>query len=401
MKVAIFASAFYPHLGGVEELVRQLAHALHRSQNEVIVVTERWPRNLSSVENYEDIKVFRFPFRLPTATNDWKVRARSMAMYQLTNRAIQSQVAALMKSENIEVIHVQCAGPNALYALEASQKVGLPLIVTLQGELTMDATGLYQRSQVAREMLHRCLENADAITGCSGQTLSEAENFFGRPFGERGSVVYNGIRLADFVGAVPYSHSRPYILGIGRHVEQKGFDVLLRAYAQLLEKGDLRSEAPELILAGDGALHTQLQRLSQELGLDGRAHLIGRADRVKTAALFKGCEFFVLPSRHEPMGIVNLEAMAAGKAIIASNVGGVPELVREHENGLLVPPDDPARLASTIRHLINDPMLSARLGQEGAIQAKRFDWDNLTQRYLKIYNQAQASHLKRKTRDSN
>jgi glycosyltransferase involved in cell wall biosynthesis len=144
-------------------------------------------------------------------------------------------------------------------------------------------------------------------------------------------------------------------------------------------------------------MHEALKSLGQELKLDGQAHFVGRVDRAGAIALFKGCEWFVLPSRHEPMGIVNLEAMAAGKAVVASRVGGVPELVEDGQNGLLVPPDDPDALALALRRLASDAALSRRLGECGATRARDFDWDAITAQYLEIYRgvlSAQKSVLK-------
>lgn len=386
MKIAIFASAFHPSLGGVEELVRQLAHALKRAGHEAIVVTERWPRDLPAFEEYEGIRVYRFPFRVATSARRFWVRLKSVVSHRLTGGAIERRIAEVLRREKIDIIHVQCVSSNAIYAQNAARRLGLPLVVTLQGELTMDATQLFQRSPQARQMMRNALENADAITGCSGQTVAEAQDFYGQPFGERARVVYNGIRLADFADAAPYQHLRPFILGIGRHVPQKGFDVLLRAYAQMRREVEGKVETvPDLLLAGDGASHEALKALGEELELGGALHFVGRVDRAGAVALFKGCEFFVLPSRHEPMGIVNLEAMAAGRAVVASRVGGVPELVEDGKNGILVPPDDPGFLALALGRLVSEPALSKRLGECGARRARDFDWDVIAARYLQIY----------------
>jgi len=394
MKIALFASAFHPHLGGVEELVRQLAHALERAGHQALVVTERWPRTLPAHESFEGLDVDRFPFRSLAGGSPLNV-ARSAVSLALTRSAIRRDVAALLQRERVDVVHVQCVANQAPYAEYAARHLGLPFVVTLQGELTMDATQLYQRSERARALMRRALLGADALTGCSGQTLREAQEFLGQPFGERGRVVFNGIRLADFQGIEPETRERPFILGIGRHVPQKGFDVLLRAYALLRKRArdenitDEQWPLPNLILAGDGPLRAELEHLRDELGLGhDEAQLIGRADRARTVALFKGCSFFVLPSRHEPMGIVNLEAMAAGRAVVASRVGGVPELVQEEENGLLVAPGDPQVLADALWELSSRPDEAARLGANGAKRVRAFDWDAIAEQYLAVYEAA-------------
>ncbi len=392
MNIAIFASAFHPSLGGVEELVRQLAHALHRAGHRALIVTERWPRDLPAHEKFEGLDVYRFALREPIG-GPLGPRLRSQITATLTRPGTHRAIAQLLLDQKIELVHVQCVSPGALYAGEAARRLELPFVVTLQGELTMDATQLYQRSEAARRIMRNALTDADAITACSGQTLREAEEFMGAPFGERGRVVYNGIRLRDFEGATPYPHPNPFILGIGRHVPQKGFDVLLRAYA--LARAEFGAESagedarfPDLLLAGSGPQHEEFKALAAQLELGESASFVGRVDRCGAVALFTGCSFFVLPSRHEPMGIVNLEAMAAGRAVVASHVGGVPELVKEGENGLLVAPDDARALADALLLLVRDPDLKTRLGRCGAQRAQNFDWDAIAAQYLDVYNAA-------------
>jgi starch synthase len=95
----------------------------------------------------------------------------------------------------------------------------------------------------------------------------------------------------------------------------------------------------------------------------------------------------VLPSRYEPFGIVNLEAMAAGKAVIATDVGGVAEVVRAGETGLLVAPqDNPAALAAACMDLLADPARTAALGAAGRREAARYDWPRIAGRYLDLYS---------------
>ena len=391
MKIALFASAFHPHLGGVEELVRQLAHALNRAGHDAFIVTERWPRTLPEYEEFEGLRVYRFAFRTVAGGSPINV-ARSLASLALTGGAIRRAIAQVMEKEGTDVLHVQCVSTNARYALSTARALNLPLVVTLQGELTMDAGQIYQKHEGARQLMRDTLNGADFITGCSGQTVREAEEFMGKPFGERGQVLFNGIRLADFEGVSPHSHPRPYILGIGRHVEQKGFDILLRAYAHLLETS--KNVGTDLLLAGDGARHQELKDLSASLGLEGRAHFVGRATRPEAVSLFKGCAFFVLPSRHEPMGIVNLEAMAAGKAVVASRVGGVPELVSEGENGLLVEAGNVESLSAALRVLTEDPQKAASMGANGRDRVSAFDWDAIAAQYVEIYEQVATRHKK-------
>ena len=381
MNIAIFASAFYPHVGGVEELCRQLAHEYRRRGCGIVVFTERWPRSLPEYEEYEGIPVHRFPFRVPTEG------FKSKLGYWLTSQQIRRRLFTLVKRYKTDVLHVQCVSSNAFYALATQRAQMLPLVLTLQGELTMDAERIYERSRFARDNLRCCLQRADAITACSRQTLQETEAFFGQPFGSRGQVVYNGIAAADLNGVKPFEHARPYVFALGRHVAQKGFDVLLRALKLLAA----RNSFCDLILAGDGVEQAALRSLAAELGLTERVLFTGRVNHGKVMSLFAGCRIFVLPSRHEPFGIVNLEAMAAGKPIVASWVGGVPEIVVEGENGLLVPPEEPEALATAIGRLLSDEALRQRLGANARERAKCFTWSKIAAEYMEVYEVARRN----------
>lgn len=386
LRIAIFASAFYPSLGGVEELVRQLTHAHRLRGDDALVITERWPRSLPEREDYEGFPVYRYPMRVP----DGGLRVH--ANYRLTHAQIRTRIQQVLHRHRIDLLHVQCVSSTTHYALAAKQALRLPLLVSLQGELTMDAGGLFQNSSFARDLMRRALGQADGITACSAQTLAEAEEFMDRPFGERAQVVYNGIRLADFQQAESHPHPRPYILALGRHVPQKGFDVLLRAYAHLVRTDGTDHD---LILAGDGDARSELEQLCRKLQLGDRVHFPGRVDREGAVRLFSGCSFFVLPSRHEPMGIVNLEAMAAEKPVIASRVGGVPELVHDGQSGILVPREDVSVLADALRRLTRDPGLRQSMGAAGRKAAEQFDWSVIAYQYRELYSRLTSGHRTR------
>jgi len=378
MNIALFASAFYPHIGGVEELVRQLAHAYREAGHHAIVITNKWPPTLADNEMYEGIPTYRLSMRMPEGN------PKELIRNALTQRATKRKLLTILQRHSIDLIHVQCVSVNGYYALLARQSLDLPLVVTAQGERTMDAEKRYERSPLLNRVLRDLLTEASAISACSQDTLTDIETFYGKPFGSRANVVHNGVRLEDFAASKPYTHSRSYILGVGRLVPQKGFDVLIDAFAQ----ANLSSH--DLLLAGEGPERKTLEAQIEKLGLQSRVHLLGRADRPTAISLFQGCDWFVLPSRMEPQGIVNLEAMAAGKAVIASRVGGVSEIVLDNETGLLVPPDSVNALSLAISRFADDPDTRQRLGNAGRVRAQSFDWQAIAVRYCELYRKILA-----------
>jgi glycogen(starch) synthase len=379
MKIALIPSAFHPSLGGVEELSRQLAHALKRRGHEVIVISDRWPRDLPEKETFEGLQLFRVPMRCPYPSQKAKLT------FTFTEGAVRKKMRQIIGDFGADVMHIQCISPNGHYSLDCSQKLKIPLVLSAQGEFTMDASKVYERSEFFRTVLLNSMKGAAAITACSQDALQDILDFYAQNNSDAlkapRRTLYNGISIADFANIKPHQSNTPYIFAMGRFVPQKGFDVLIDAF-----KASGLTDW-QLIIAGDGIEKENLHKQVASLGLENSVKFWGRASREEVGSLLKGSEFFVLPSRMEPMGIVNLEAMACGKAVLASRTGGVPEIVTHDVNGLLVSPDDIPELSEALRLLGNSPQLRSKLGENGAMKAKEFDWDVIASQYENIYRE--------------
>jgi glycosyltransferase involved in cell wall biosynthesis len=151
------------------------------------------------------------------------------------------------------------------------------------------------------------------------------------------------------------------IVSVGRLSHEKGVDVLIKARAALA--ADDRDV--ELVIAGDGAERPALERLACDLGIHDSVRFLGHiSDAQDLRSIYLGGGIFVLPSRTEGVPLAMLEAMALGRAVIATAVGGVPTVLEHERNGLLVPPDDDRSLASSIARLMDDIQFAQRLGRE-------------------------------------
>ena len=374
---AIFASAFHPHVGGVEELVRQLALEQRRRGSDTVVVTNRHPSSLPSREVVGGIDVVREPFRVPGT------RPRQLAGFLAGSPLVERRLHQELARRRVDVIHVQCVSTNGYYALRAARALRLPVVVTMQGELTMDADRIYEKSAHLRLTWRRLLRQAAVITACSRYSLDEAQEVYGQPFGGRSQVVYNGIRLDEYADLLPEVRDVPYVLGLGRMVPQKGFDVLVDAFAQVAP------DVPhELLLAGDGPSRAELEEQVVRLGLRERVHFLGSVGHDRALQLFAGAAAFVLSSRHEPQGIVVLEAMAAGAPVAAAAVGGVPEVVDHGVNGLLFPGSDSHGMAEALRRLLTEDGLAPRLAGAARRAASGYDWTTITDQYDELYARA-------------
>jgi len=376
---ALFPSAFHPHVGGVEELTRQLALEQIRRGMQTLVVANQWPRDLPEHDVVDGLTVRRLPFRVPGR------HLRQLGGWASQARTTHEQTRRLLREWKADVVHVQCVSSNAPFAGQASSRLGLPLVVSAQGELSMDANHTFERSAFARSLLRRVLDRADVVTGCSQYVIDELDRFSDGLHSRKMRVIYNGVDLAECYRAVPEARERPYVLGLGRLVRQKGFDVLIRAFA-LVAPG---FPEHDLLIAGGGPQSAELRELVVAYGLESRAHLLGSVDHRRALALLAGAAAFALCSRREPQGIVILEAMATGAPVVASTVGGVPEIVGP-TNGLLYPVGDYKTLAGHLREVLGDDSTTAALRRAGRDTAARFPWSVFAKQYELAYGDAGA-----------
>ena len=173
----------------------------------------------------------------------------------------------------------------------------------------------------------------------------------------------------------------PLVLALGRLHVNKAFDVLLQALAELSDS--------YVWIAGEGPLKGELQSLARRLGVDARLRFLGWREDV--AALLAAADIFVCPSRVEPLGNVVIEAWAHGTPVVAAAAAGPMSLVTPGETGLLVPLEDAPALATSIRTLIDNPELAARLAEAGrAAHAETYTETAVVRRYLDLFEAVRA-----------
>lgn len=196
-------------------------------------------------------------------------------------------------------------------------------------------------------------------------------------------IIPNGIANTAIVAALPRAN-RPLILSVGALSAIKGQDVLVRALPTV------RQELPNMLLqiAGKdwtgGGYERSLRTIAQQSNLDSTVEFLGQ--RQDAAALMATADLVVIPSRSESFGLVALEAMAQGKPVIASDTGGLKDIVIDGQTGLLVRPNDPTALADAILRILRDSDLAKRMGDQGRRRVQEhFSSLRMTERFAQLY----------------
>jgi glycogen synthase len=203
-------------------------------------------------------------------------------------------------------------------------------------------------------------------------------------------VIPPGVNPSLFEGPFedPFSGvGRPRVLFVGRLAPQKGVDTLVAA------AGLLKDPCAQVLLVGDGPERKALERETERLGVGDRLHFVGFVTHDRLPAAMAHADVLVLPSLYEELGTVLLEAMQAGLPIVASKTGGIPDVIEDGVNGMLVPPGDPGALARAIDRLLADRDLACRLSEGAKERGKDYDWEMLAERVLAVYRGVTAGCL--------
>lgn len=200
-------------------------------------------------------------------------------------------------------------------------------------------------------------------------------------------TLYNGLTPPDLTPA-PLPYDPIHIVCAGRLVKDKGFDVALTAFRSFLET------YPDafMTIAGDGADRAELEEFAADIEVMDSVHFRGWVDRGEIPALMNSATMVIVPSRwQEPFGLVALQASQVARPVIATRVGGLPEVVADRETGLVVEPDDPQNLLAAMHELAEKPDLARRLGARGRERAfGQFTMTRCADRYDAVYRRVAA-----------
>ena len=310
-------------------------------------------------------------------------------------QAISTDLSMVAAVDGADLVHSHTWYAN-LAGYLAGQLYGIPHVMTahsLEPLRPWKAEQLGGGYALSSWCERTAIESAAAVIAVSAGMRADILSAYPAVPPGRVHVIRNGIDTAQYVrdpgtdmlaryGIDPV---RPSVVFVGRVTRQKGVPVLLRAARQLDPAAQLvlcagQADTPELEAEVSGLVeHLRATR-------PGVIWIPGMLAKPEVIQILSHATVFACPSLYEPLGIVNLEAMACGTAVVASDVGGIPEVVTDGLTGLLTPPGDPAALAGALNVLIADPAKAAAMGGAGRERAvTEFSWTTIAAQTAQLY----------------
>jgi glycosyltransferase involved in cell wall biosynthesis len=331
----------------------------------------------SSIEKYENITIYRYAKSFGIG--------HSNVSFGLFQKPLKHQV---------DIIHAHGSGIAGFAATQYPKRNHIPFVLTQHGDVPVGSYDKFSQrrciSFYKKYLIKRVLSSADVIISPSEYYISESR-FLGE-YRDKIVVVPNGINIEDF--DVPYSKEEcrkriglpingNIILFVGTLTPAKGPDVLIKAMPRIIKE----ISDTKLVFVGSGRIEKTLEMLSRKLGINEHVKFAGFVgDTLKKASYYRAADIFVLPSiEPESFGIVNLEAMACGIPIVASKIGGIPDVVKDRKNGLLVPPKDSEALADAIIYLLENKDVREKIGKNARKKVGGYSWEKIAEETEKVY----------------
>lgn len=351
------------HPGGVNQVIKNLLEEFRvAGEYHPIFIENHWPSVRPYVQHRPDYTHIRLRLRAP-CVNSHHVKAPVAFLLSLP---FTLRMLALLATEyRIEAFNAHFPALDVLpiALLRFLGRYRGALILSFHGLDLHNAGNAGRNERALWRFVLRC---ATALVACSRDFATDVSEFADKMAG-RVHAVQNGLNIDYFLRNVDRStrlpaalRDRRFILSVAKFEQKKGLDVLLRAFAEV------RRANPGLALAlvgGPGEEGLNLRALASELGVAEDVFFFESVPHDQVGLFLERAKAFCLPSRAEPFGIAILEAGAYRLPVVASRVGGIPEIVLDEDTGLLVAPDDVKALVSAIDRVLSDTEFARGLGE--------------------------------------
>jgi glycosyltransferase involved in cell wall biosynthesis len=378
LHILLVSPFHYTDTGGVCTTIRMLYQEFSKAGIRVSVLVPGEGNRVSPLRNPPDIALYgiylRGPFRKESPL-------RGIIAFWVYLPYTLYALRKFIKRNQISCVLVQYPRAYMFYFGIIRLLCSCKLVVTLQGN---DVHDLSTERWIDRLFVRFLLLQANVVVAVAASLLKELNTSF-PDLRTVKVVIPNGAPVELFShwkdSEGEWTFPRDYILTVGQLIHRKGFDILIRALRGAHDRG-----CPmDLVIVGEGPERASLSQLAAELGLIKNVHFVGNQPHEKILGFFNHCLFFVLASRAEGLPLVIAEAMASSKAVIATAVDGVPEIIEDEATGLLVQVEDRECLTDALVRLFQDCDFRARLARQGREKVLHdYAWEAIARRYLDI-----------------
>jgi glycosyltransferase involved in cell wall biosynthesis len=378
MNILFETISYHPMKGGAELMIERLAIEFMRLGHNVTVVTQRYPDSLPEFERRNGIDIIRLKYPPDNVTN----RKRIIPFIRIS-WPVTLAIKKIISARNIDVVCVGLLGTGSISAVLLKYVMRFKFVLYLHGgEIRKDR----HVSKLKKLILTLCLRKARVVIAVSNRLKEEAVKF--APFaGKKMHFLPNGVDFKKIRACPGHSHPRDYILYVGRFHPVKGTDILINAFHSI------SSQVPglDLFMIGveyeDRGVEKGLRQMVSEYGLENRAFFLGSKEQEEVYSLLNSCKFMVMPSHAEGCPLVLLEALAANKAVIGSNVKGIAEIIENGKNGILFPEGDSKELGRLIVEYYTDKqkLNSIEENIKRACFEDKYDIASIAAKHLSLY----------------
>ncbi len=356
---------YYSPPGGAELFVEQITKLLGAHYN-FAIITAKFKKALPSQERAGEVLIYRVG--LGCVFID-KYFYPIFALWQAYK---------VRRKKKISLIHGVIANPAGFATMLFHQLTKTPFLLTEQsGNLDRKVRRL---NPIIFWIYKKIYQEANFIQVISN-SLKQTILSLGGIDENKIEVIPNGIDLATFKFESPRQKEKYRIICLARLEKYKGIRYLVEAMPQVLEK----FPQAKLVLIGEGPERKNLEAKIKELKIEEKVELKGELPHEKIPEELAQSHVFVGPSLEEGMGVVFIEAQAAGIPVIGTNIGGIPDIIENEKTGLLIKPKDSQAIAQAITKIFSQPELAQNLVENAKVNLKKYDWQNISQKVFRIY----------------
>jgi glycosyltransferase involved in cell wall biosynthesis len=288
-------------------------------------------------------------------------------------------ITRLSRREHFDIVHVHWPFPHVIFGILAKKLGRARLFNSFYG---VEIRWLKKKFPWMLKPFSLLINKSDAVTAISTHTAGELRGIVEKPIG----IIPFSAAMTERHGKITESKE---IIFVGRLVQRKGVIYLIEAFSQVV-----KSIPHRLIIVGDGPERRQLEETAVRLKIKDRVRFTGTVTDEELKQHYQSCSFLVLPAVYddkgdtEGLGVVLLEAMSYGKPVVASQAGGITDIVVDGENGLLVPPADSSALAQAIQRMAKSRELRKKFGHAARKTVdEKFNWDTIVGELIALYRE--------------